>query len=185
MRVFCILLFIKSRVKGKEAPFSFGGLSFSRVYNLGFYSNLDGFWNLKERERDAFPQATNLCVSLNFLCRKTTQKSSPTNTKNNGKRRERETFVESYRTLTTKTTTKNNNNGETDDDCARFGRSSVSRRIGHRRDARFRILQTTGENAVQKAELGGGTAVENVVRIRRVLHALRDRKWSVLLDAVR
>ena len=64
-------------------------------YNLGFYSNVDGFWNLKERERDAFPQATNLCVSLSFLCRKTTQKSSPTNTKNNGKRRERETFVES------------------------------------------------------------------------------------------
>jgi len=53
---FCIL-FIKSRLKGK-APFSFGGLSLSRVYNLGFYSNLDGFWNLKERERDAFPQAT-------------------------------------------------------------------------------------------------------------------------------
>ena len=51
MRVFCILLFIKSRVKGKEAPFSFGGLSLSRVYNLGFYSNVDGFWNLKERER--------------------------------------------------------------------------------------------------------------------------------------
>lgn len=181
MRVFCILLFIKSRVKGKEAPFSFGGLSLSRVYNLGFYSNVDGFWNLKERERDAFPQATNLCVSLSFLCRKTTQKSSPTNTKNNGKRRERETFVES-------SDFNNNNkkkNGETDDDCARFGRSSVSRRIGHRRDARFRILQTTGENAVQKAELGGGTAVENVVRIRRVLHALRDRKWSVLLDAVR
>ena len=36
-----------------------------------------------------------MCVSLSFLCRKTTQKSSPTNTKNNGKRRERETFVES------------------------------------------------------------------------------------------
>ena len=120
-----------------------------------------------------------LCVSLSFLCRKTTQKSSPTNTKNNGKRRERETFVESSDFNNKK------NNGETDDDCACFGRSSVSRRIGHRRDARFRILQTTGENAVQKAELGGGTAVENVVRIGRVLHALRDRKWSVLLDAVR
>lgn len=119
-----------------------------------------------------------LCVSLSFR-RKTTQKS-PTNTKN-GKRRERETFVES----SDFNNNNNNKNGETDDDCARFGRSSVSRRIGHRRDARFRILQTTGENAVQKAELGGGTAVENVVRIRRVLHALRDRKWSVLLDAVR
>ena len=96
--------------------------------------------------------------------------------------RERETFVESS---DFNNNNNNNKNGETDDDCARFGRSSVSRRIGHRRDARFRILQTTGENAVQKAELGGGTAVENVVRIRRVLHALRDRKWSVLLDAVR
>ena len=132
-----------------------------------------------------FLRRRHLCfVSLSFRLSKDDAKVPDDTHQKLWKRRERETFVESYRTLTTKTT-KNNNNGETDDDCARFGRSSVSRRIGHRRDARFRILQTTGENAVQKAELGGGTAVENVVRIGRVLHALRDRKWSVLLDAVR
>ena len=153
-------------------------VSFSRVYNLGFYSNLDGFWNLKERERDAFPQAT--FVRLFELPSKDDTKV-PDKHQKRQEERERETFVES----SDFNNNNNNKNGETDDDCARFGRSSVSRRIGHRRDARFRILQTTGENAVQKAELGGGTAVENVVRIRRVLHALRDRKWSVLLDAVR
>lgn len=178
---FLYLIIHQESCKGKSTFFFWRSLPLSRVCNLGFYSNLDGFWNLKEREREMPFHRRHLCVSLSFLCRKTTQKSSPTNTKNGGKRRERETFVES----SDFNNNNNNKNGETDDDCARFGRSSVSRRIGHRRDARFRILQTTGENAVQKAELGGGTAVENVVRIRRVLHALRDRKWSVLLDAVR
>ena len=144
------------------------------------------FWNLKERERDAFLEATTFVLCLFELPFVERRRESPRRHTPKTLEEERERLSSNHhRTLTTTTTTKNNNNGETDDDCARFGRSSVSRRIGHRRDARFRILQTTGENAVQKAELGGGTAVENVVRIGRVLHALRDRKWSVLLDAVR
>ena len=49
------------------------------------------------------------------------------------------------------------------------------------------LFKKLGQNSSSShaSGAGGAPAVEDVVRIRRVLHALRDRKRGVLFDLVR